>query len=54
MYTLTVRGQDLNGRPGGNTGTGTVTIKVLDVNDNPPTLEKSEVVLTLYYINMLY
>ncbi|KAM8745386.1 desmoglein-2.1-like [Acanthopagrus schlegelii] len=39
-YTLTVMGQDLNGKPGGKTGTGTVVIKVLDVNDNPPTLEK--------------
>uniref|UniRef100_UPI001ED82BB2 desmoglein-2-like n=1 Tax=Scatophagus argus TaxID=75038 RepID=UPI001ED82BB2 len=40
QYTLTVRGQDLNGSPGGNAATSTVTIKVLDVNDNLPTLEK--------------
>nr|XP_046248064.1 desmoglein-2-like [Scatophagus argus] len=39
-YVLTVKGRDLNGSPEGNTGTGTVTIKVLDVNDNLPTLEK--------------
>ncbi|KAJ8279866.1 hypothetical protein COCON_G00069320 [Conger conger] len=38
-YVLTLRGKDLNGRTGGNTGTGTVTIYVKDVNDNPPTLE---------------
>ncbi|XP_070687719.1 desmoglein-2.1-like [Pempheris klunzingeri] len=41
-YILTVKGQDLNGQPGGNNGTGTVTINVLDVNDNVPTLEKEE------------
>ncbi|XP_034562448.1 desmoglein-2-like [Notolabrus celidotus] len=39
QYTLTVIGKDLNGKPGGYTGTGTVTINVLDVNDNHPTLE---------------
>ncbi|XP_071342912.1 desmoglein-2.1-like isoform X2 [Trachinotus anak] len=42
QYTLRVKGQDLNGKPGGNSGTGTVTIKVLDVNDNLPTLEKEK------------
>ncbi|XP_059197235.1 desmoglein-2.1-like [Centropristis striata] len=43
QYTLTVRGQDLNGEPGGNSATGMVTINILDVNDNPPTLEKEEI-----------
>ncbi|XP_041647445.1 desmoglein-2-like [Cheilinus undulatus] len=38
-YVLTVIGSDLNGQPGGNTGTGTVTINIEDVNDNAPTLE---------------
>lgn len=33
----------MNGHPGGLTGTGTVTVKVLDINDNMPTLEKDEV-----------
>uniref|UniRef100_A0A3B4V411 Desmoglein-3-like n=1 Tax=Seriola dumerili TaxID=41447 RepID=A0A3B4V411_SERDU len=37
-----LKGQDLNGKPGGNSETGTVTIKVRDVNDNLPTLEKDE------------
>uniref|UniRef100_A0A3P8UN84 Desmoglein 2 n=1 Tax=Cynoglossus semilaevis TaxID=244447 RepID=A0A3P8UN84_CYNSE len=39
-YTLIVKGQDLDGKPGGNTATSTVTVKVQDVNDNLPTLEK--------------
>uniref|UniRef100_A0A667Y0I7 Cadherin domain-containing protein n=1 Tax=Myripristis murdjan TaxID=586833 RepID=A0A667Y0I7_9TELE len=39
-YTLVVKGQDLNGKEGGNSETATVTINIQDVNDNPPTLEK--------------
>ncbi|KAF5900439.1 desmoglein-2-like, partial [Clarias magur] len=41
-YTLIVQGVDMDGAPSGNTGTGTVEIKVLDINDNIPTLEKDE------------
>ncbi|KAL1022682.1 hypothetical protein UPYG_G00030970 [Umbra pygmaea] len=41
-YTLIVQGTDMNGAPGGLTGTGTVNIKVLDINDNVPTLEKEQ------------
>lgn len=33
----------MGGAPSGKTGTGTVEIKVTDINDNIPTLEKSEV-----------
>jgi desmoglein 2 len=33
----------MGGAAGGNTGTGTVEIKVLDINDNIPTLEKGQV-----------
>uniref|UniRef100_A0A3Q2D844 Desmoglein-2-like n=1 Tax=Cyprinodon variegatus TaxID=28743 RepID=A0A3Q2D844_CYPVA len=40
-YILTVTAADLYGAPGGHTTTGTVTITLNDVNDNPPTLEKS-------------
>ncbi|XP_073705393.1 desmoglein-2-like protein [Garra rufa] len=40
-YTLTVVGTDLDGHPNGNSGTGTAVIKILDVNDNIPTLEKT-------------
>ncbi|XP_020323227.1 cadherin-4 [Oncorhynchus kisutch] len=39
-YTLTVKGSDMNGAMGGNSGTGQVVIKILDINDNIPTLEK--------------
>lgn len=39
-YTLTVRGSDMNGESGGLIGTGEVVIKLLDINDNVPTLEK--------------
>uniref|UniRef100_A0A8C8JZW3 Cadherin domain-containing protein n=1 Tax=Oncorhynchus tshawytscha TaxID=74940 RepID=A0A8C8JZW3_ONCTS len=39
-YTLTVKGSDMNGAFGGNTGTAEVVIKILDINDNIPTLEK--------------
>ncbi|XP_069007189.1 desmoglein-2.1-like [Embiotoca jacksoni] len=42
QYILTVKGQDLDGLPTGNTGIGTVIINVRDVNDNVPTLEKDE------------
>lgn len=42
-YTLMVQGVDMNGAPSGNTGTGTVQIHILDINDNVPTLEKEEV-----------
>lgn len=41
-YTLIVQGVDMDGAPNGNTGTGTVQIKVLDINDNILTLEKDE------------
>ncbi len=42
-YILTVKGTDMDGAPGGNTGTGTIHVKVVDINDNIPTLEKDEV-----------
>ncbi|XP_035987607.1 desmoglein-2.1 isoform X3 [Fundulus heteroclitus] len=41
-YFLTVMAKDLYGEEGGLTATATVTITLNDVNDNPPTLEKSE------------
>ena len=43
FYSLTIEGADMDGAPGGNTATTTVNIKVTDVNDNIPTLEKDEV-----------
>uniref|UniRef100_A0A3Q3XL52 Cadherin domain-containing protein n=1 Tax=Mola mola TaxID=94237 RepID=A0A3Q3XL52_MOLML len=39
-YKLTIKAADLDGRAGGNTGTGEILIKILDINDNIPTLEK--------------
>lgn len=33
----------MDGAPGGNTGTGTIHVKVVDINDNIPTLDKDEV-----------
>uniref|UniRef100_A0A087X4C9 Si:ch73-74h11.1 n=1 Tax=Poecilia formosa TaxID=48698 RepID=A0A087X4C9_POEFO len=41
-YKLIIKGTDMGGAPSGKTGTGTVEIKVTDINDNIPTLEKSE------------
>lgn len=43
FYKLVIKGTDMGGAAGGLTGTGTVEIRVLDINDNIPTLEKSEV-----------
>lgn len=34
---------DLDGQAGGNTGTGEVEVKVQDINDNVPFLEKNSV-----------
>ncbi|XP_033848026.2 desmoglein-2.1-like [Periophthalmus magnuspinnatus] len=39
-YTLTVKGVDMGGAPDGRSGTGTIQIKVTDINDNVPTLEQ--------------
>lgn len=39
QYVLLVKASDLNGAAGGNTATGTVIIRINDVNDNVPTLE---------------
>ena len=43
FYKLVITGTDMAGGPTGQVGTGTVEIKVLDINDNFPSLEKSEV-----------
>ncbi|XP_019733901.1 cadherin-4-like [Hippocampus comes] len=47
QYFVTVQAQDLNGDPDGLTGTSTLTINVLDINDNLPTLEKDEVLAVI-------
>lgn len=43
-YRLTIKASDMGGQPGGNFGTGNVEIKILDINDNIPTLEKESYV----------
>uniref|UniRef100_A0A3Q4G8P9 Si:ch73-74h11.1 n=1 Tax=Neolamprologus brichardi TaxID=32507 RepID=A0A3Q4G8P9_NEOBR len=42
FYSLVIKLTDMGGAASGLTGTGTVEIKILDINDNMPTLEKSE------------
>ena len=42
-YTLTIKGTDMNGMAGGRSSTSDVVIKILDINDNIPTLEKGTV-----------
>ncbi|XP_057714379.1 desmoglein-2-like protein [Corythoichthys intestinalis] len=39
-YKVVVKASDLNGQAGGNVGMGEIVIKLLDINDNVPTLEK--------------
>uniref|UniRef100_A0A8C5GHF3 Desmoglein-2-like n=1 Tax=Gouania willdenowi TaxID=441366 RepID=A0A8C5GHF3_GOUWI len=39
-YKLMIKASDLNGQPGGNSGTGEIEINLKDINDNVPTLEK--------------
>ncbi|XP_034469314.1 desmoglein-2-like isoform X2 [Hippoglossus hippoglossus] len=39
-YNLVVTASDMNGQSGGNTGGGEIQIKIQDINDNVPTLEK--------------
>ncbi|XP_017278000.1 desmoglein-2 [Kryptolebias marmoratus] len=39
-YKLNIIASDLEGKSGGNTGSGEIEIKVTDINDNIPTLEK--------------
>ncbi|XP_073346746.1 desmoglein-2-like protein [Pagrus major] len=39
-YRLTIEASDMDGQGGGLKGTGEIVIKILDINDNIPTLEK--------------
>ncbi|KAK1879195.1 Desmoglein-2 [Dissostichus eleginoides] len=39
-YTLTIKATDMNGQAGGNIGSEQISVKILDINDNIPTLEK--------------
>ncbi|KAG8014182.1 Desmoglein-2, partial [Nibea albiflora] len=40
IYKLIIQVSDMNGVVGGNTATGAIEVKILDINDNVPTLEK--------------
>uniref|UniRef100_UPI003AABC8CE desmoglein-2.1-like n=1 Tax=Centroberyx gerrardi TaxID=166262 RepID=UPI003AABC8CE len=42
FYVLTINGTDMDGAPDGNIGTTTVKVKVVDINDHRPVLEKDE------------
>ncbi|CAF87846.1 unnamed protein product, partial [Tetraodon nigroviridis] len=42
LYRLVVQGADMAGAAGGLKGSGTVEIRILDINDNVPTLEQCE------------
>ncbi|KAK9956104.1 hypothetical protein ABG768_013858 [Culter alburnus] len=42
VYVLTVQAADMYGDAKGNSATATVSVDILDVNDNIPTLEKDE------------
>lgn len=50
-YKLIIKASDLGGHAGGNTGTGEITINIMDINDNVPTLEKESVGLTYFYFH---
>ncbi|XP_034744736.1 desmoglein-2-like isoform X3 [Etheostoma cragini] len=39
-YTLNILASDLGGQVGGNSGTGEIVVRILDINDNIPTMEK--------------
>uniref|UniRef100_A0A3Q2E734 Desmoglein-2-like n=1 Tax=Cyprinodon variegatus TaxID=28743 RepID=A0A3Q2E734_CYPVA len=52
-YILTVTAADLDGAEGGHTATGTVTIYLDDVNDHPPTLEKTEVGENIFGVEVM-
>ncbi|KAJ4936925.1 hypothetical protein JOQ06_001510 [Pogonophryne albipinna] len=39
-YKLTIQATDMNGQAGGNIGSEQISVKILDINDNIPTLEK--------------
>lgn len=44
----------MNGAPGGNTGTGTIQVKVVDVNDNKPMLDKDEVSIQILFPKKIF
>lgn len=46
MYKLNIIASDMNGKAGGNSGSGEIEIRIRDINDNVPMLEKESVCVT--------
>lgn len=41
-YLVVIQAKDMGGHMGGLSGTTTVTVTLMDINDNPPKFSKSE------------
>lgn len=41
-YMVVIQAKDMDGQPGGLTGTTTVNVTLTDINDNPPVFEQSK------------
>lgn len=48
QYLVLLQAKDMGGHLGGLSGTTTVTVKLTDVNDNPPRFTQSELLSSTY------